>query len=117
MVTFALFQLGPALSHTSPVYYYIGRVPFPKGSTQLKLLEHRFGFDLPFWQQYLHFMKGILFGAEHHRWSEQADPLLRAVLRLLIPAERTRRHPAAAGRSRSASACALAQPSCGWSAA
>ena len=62
VVTFALFQLGPALSHTSPVYYYIGRVPFPKGSLQLKLLEHRFGFDLPLWQQYGHFMKGILFG-------------------------------------------------------
>ncbi len=52
-----LFQLGPALSHMSPVYYYIGRVPFPKGSTQLKLLEHRFGFDLPIWQQYLDYMK------------------------------------------------------------
>ena len=62
LVTFALFQLGPSLSHTSPVYYYIGRVPFPKGSTQLKLLEHRFGFDLPIWQQYLDYMRHLLVG-------------------------------------------------------
>src|ERR1700712_2847496 len=62
VVTFALFQLGPELSHTSPVYYYIGRVPFPKGSTQLKLLEHRYGFDLPIWQQYLDYMKYLIVG-------------------------------------------------------
>jgi peptide/nickel transport system permease protein len=62
VVTFLIFQLGPLLSHTSPVYYYIGKVPFPPGSLQLKALIHRFGFDLPLYQQYWHYLSGILFG-------------------------------------------------------
>ncbi|MDQ1732508.1 MAG: peptide/nickel transport system permease protein [Pseudonocardiales bacterium] len=62
VVTFAIFQLGPALSNTSPVYYYIGKIPFPAGSVQLKLIEHRFGFDQPLWQQYWTWLRGILFG-------------------------------------------------------
>lgn len=60
VVTFLIFQLGPALSHKSPVYYYINKTP-PSG-LQLKLLEHRFGFDLPWYEQYWHFLSGILFG-------------------------------------------------------
>lgn len=59
VVTFLIFQVGPALSGTSPVYYYVGKIPFKAGSTQLKLLEHRFGFDLPVWQQYANFIGGI----------------------------------------------------------
>lgn len=62
VVTFLIFQLGPALSHNSPVYYYVGKTPFPPGSLQLKALEHRFGFDLPLVEQYWHFLRGILFG-------------------------------------------------------
>ncbi len=62
VVTFAIFQLAPALSHSSPVYYYIGKIPFPPGSLQLHLLEHRFGFDLPLVQQYWNWLHGILFG-------------------------------------------------------
>jgi peptide/nickel transport system permease protein len=62
LVTFLIFQLAPALSHSSPVYYYVGKVSFQPGSPQLKLLEHRFGFDLPWYQQYWHWLRGILFG-------------------------------------------------------
>ena len=56
-VTFLIFQLAPALSHTSPVYYYVGKIP-PE-PVQLQLLEHRFGFDLPWWEQYWHYISGI----------------------------------------------------------
>ena len=59
VLTFLIFQVGPALSGTSPVYYYVGKIPFKAGSEQLKLLEHRFGFDLPIWQQYWNFISGI----------------------------------------------------------
>ena len=62
VVTFLIFQLAPALSHSSPVYYYIGKIPFPPHSTQLKLLEHRFGFDLPIFQQYWNWLHGVLLG-------------------------------------------------------
>jgi peptide/nickel transport system permease protein len=62
IVTFLLFQLGPTLSHTNPVYYYIGKVPFKPGSPALKELIHRFGFDLPLYAQYWHYLSGILFG-------------------------------------------------------
>ncbi|TAM68427.1 MAG: ABC transporter permease [Microbacteriaceae bacterium] len=62
VVTFLIFQLAPALSHTSPVYYYIGKIPFPQDSIQFKELVHRFGFDLPLYQQYWHYLSGILFG-------------------------------------------------------
>lgn len=62
VVTFLIFQLAPTLSHTSPVYYFIGKVPFPQDSVQFKALVHRFGFDLPLWAQYWHFLSGILFG-------------------------------------------------------
>jgi peptide/nickel transport system permease protein len=60
IVTFVIFQLGPKLSNVSPVYYYVGKIP-PNGE-QLKLLEHRFGFDLPWPQQYWNWLHGILFG-------------------------------------------------------
>jgi len=57
VVTFAIFYLAPTLTHTNPVYYFTGKIP-PKGE-QLRLLEHRFGFDLPVYKQYLHWLKGI----------------------------------------------------------
>lgn len=62
VLTFLIFQLAPALSKTSPVYYYIGKIPFPEDSLQFKALVHRFGFDLPIWEQYWKWLKGILFG-------------------------------------------------------
>ena len=60
VVTFLIFQLGPTLTHTSPVYYYVGKIP--PTAEGLKLLTHRFGFDLPLYAQYWHFLSGILFG-------------------------------------------------------
>lgn len=62
LVTFLIFQLAPALAHTSPVYYYVGKIPFAPGSEQLRLLEHRFGFDQSIPAQYWNFIHGILFG-------------------------------------------------------
>ncbi|AMM20285.1 ABC transporter permease [Frondihabitans sp. PAMC 28766] len=62
LVTFLIFQIAPTLSHTNPVYYYIGKVPFKPGSPQLLALEHRFGFDLPVPEQYWHYISGIMFG-------------------------------------------------------
>ena len=62
VVTFLIFQAVPLLSHTNPVYFYTGKVPFPPGSPQLKALTHRFGFDLPLYAQYWHYLSGILFG-------------------------------------------------------
>ncbi len=62
VVTFLIFQVVPTLTDTSPVYYYIGKVPFPPDSVQFKALVHRFGFDLPLYAQYWHFLSGILFG-------------------------------------------------------
>jgi peptide/nickel transport system permease protein len=62
IVTFAIFQLAPALAHRSPIYYYVGKIPFPEGSPQLKLLEQRFGFDKPLVAQYWYWLTGVLFG-------------------------------------------------------
>lgn len=59
VLTFGIFQLAPLLSHTSPVYYYTGKVPYPPGSPQLQALIHRFGFDLPIPVQYWQFVSGI----------------------------------------------------------
>ncbi len=59
VLTFGIFQLAPLLSHTSPVYYYTGKVPYPPGSPQLQALIHRFGFDQPIAVQYLQFIGGI----------------------------------------------------------
>jgi len=60
LITFLIFQLAPQLSGTSPVFYYVGRIP-PQ-PFQLKLLEHRFRFDLPWYEQYWHYVKGIVSG-------------------------------------------------------
>ncbi|MDH2445349.1 ABC transporter permease [Amnibacterium sp. CER49] len=59
VLTFGIFQLAPLLSHTSPVYYYTGKVPYPPGSPQLQALIHRFGFDQPIPVQYWQFLTGI----------------------------------------------------------
>jgi peptide/nickel transport system permease protein len=59
LVTFLIFQIGPALSHINPVYLYTGKVPFKPGSPQLQALIHRFGFDLPWYEQYFHYVAGF----------------------------------------------------------
>lgn len=59
VVTFAIFQLAPRLSHQSPVYYYIAKQPPPVGSVQFKELEHAFGFDRPLFAQYWHWLSSI----------------------------------------------------------
>ena len=59
-VTFVLFQLAPALAHRSPVYYYVGKIP--PSAAGLKALEHRFGFDLPWYEQYWHYLRAIFVG-------------------------------------------------------
>jgi peptide/nickel transport system permease protein len=56
VLTFLLFQLPPLVTGTSPVYYYVGRIPFPPGSPQFHQLQHRFGFDLPLYAQYWNFI-------------------------------------------------------------
>ena len=62
ILTFAIFQLGPALTHNSPLYYYVGKQPPAKGSVQYKLMLHAYGFDKPLVGQYLTFLKHIFFG-------------------------------------------------------
>ncbi len=59
VVTFAIFQLAPTLTHQSPVYYYIAKQPPPQGSAQFKELEHAFGFDRPLFQQYWNWLSNI----------------------------------------------------------
>jgi peptide/nickel transport system permease protein len=62
VVTFAIFQLGPALSKVSPIYYYAGKQPPHKGTEQYKLLLHGYGFDRPIVTQYLVWLKRIFTG-------------------------------------------------------
>jgi peptide/nickel transport system permease protein len=59
-VTFVIFQSIPALAHSNAVYYYVGKIPPQK--FQLHLLEHRLGFDLPWYEQYWHYIHSIVFG-------------------------------------------------------
>jgi hypothetical protein len=47
VVTFAIFQLAPTLTHQSPIYYYIAKQPPPQGSVEFKELEHAFGSTAP----------------------------------------------------------------------
>ena len=79
-MTFLIFQLGPRLANTSPVYFYVGKIPYPPGSVQLKLLEHRFGFDQPLFQQYWNWLHGILFGrtVDRRHWQLPSTAVRRA---------------------------------------
>jgi peptide/nickel transport system permease protein len=52
IVTFALFQLAPKLSHINIIYYYVGKQPPAPGTEQFKLLQHAYGFDRPLPSQY-----------------------------------------------------------------
>jgi len=59
-VTFFIFFVGPKVAHVSPSLYFVGKIP-PTIEGQ-KLIEHRLGFDLPLWDQYYQWIKGIFFG-------------------------------------------------------
>jgi peptide/nickel transport system permease protein len=60
VVTFLIFQVGPKVAHVSPALYYVGKIP--PSQQGLKAIEHRFGFDLPWWEQYFNFVGGIIRG-------------------------------------------------------
>jgi peptide/nickel transport system permease protein len=62
VATFAIFQLGPALSKVSPIYYYVGKQPPAKGTVQYRLLVHGYGFDRPIASQYWIWLKRIFTG-------------------------------------------------------
>ncbi len=81
-----------------------------------KLIEHRYGFDLPVWKQYLNWLHGIFFGRDLGD-DTSMRALLGAVPGLLIPAEpagHPHDPPGAAGRG---SAWPRVRPSSGWSVA
>lgn len=65
LVTFAIFYMAPTLSHTNPIYYFMGRVPYKPGSPQLAALEHQYGFDLPVYQQYWNWLTHIFTGTTY----------------------------------------------------
>ena len=60
-VTFFIFFVGPKVAHVSPSLYFVGKIP-PTAEGQ-KLIEHRFGFDLPLWEQYCAVDQGHLRSA------------------------------------------------------
>jgi peptide/nickel transport system permease protein len=60
IVTFLIFQLGPKIAGVSPAEYYVGKIP--PTAEGLKLFEHKFGFDLPWWKQYFNWIRGIFVG-------------------------------------------------------
>jgi peptide/nickel transport system permease protein len=62
ILTFAIFQLGPALTHNSPLYYYVAKQPPAKGSVQYNLMLHAYGFDKPIPVQYLVWLKHVFTG-------------------------------------------------------
>ncbi|HEX8081957.1 MAG TPA: ABC transporter permease [Jatrophihabitans sp.] len=59
-VTFFIFQVGPKIAGVSPALFYVGKIP--PNEEGLRLIEARFGFDLPLWKQYFDWGGGILFG-------------------------------------------------------
>jgi peptide/nickel transport system permease protein len=59
-VTFFIFWVGPKIAKSSPALMYVGKIP--PGSEGIKAIEHRYGFDLPFFQQYLHWLWGVVHG-------------------------------------------------------
>ena len=85
VVTFAIFQLAPKLSHISPIYYYIGKQPQAPGTTQYNLLQHAFGFDRPLLSQYWHWLTAI-FHFHNITDGVSPQPLCSPVSRLLVPA-------------------------------
>lgn len=60
LLTFLIFNLGPALTKTPKAFFYVGKIP--PSAQGLADLNHRFGFDLPWYSQYLNYLHGIFFG-------------------------------------------------------
>jgi len=59
-VTFFIFYVGPVIAKVSPALYFVGKIP--PTAAGLKLINHRMGFDLPLWDQYYQWVKGIFVG-------------------------------------------------------
>jgi peptide/nickel transport system permease protein len=61
ILTFLIFQVVPKyVLHQNLAYYYVGKIPpSPAG---LAAVNHRFGFDLPIWEQYFNYVHAIFFG-------------------------------------------------------
>ena len=87
IITFLIFQVGPAVAHVSPAQYYVGKIPPTEQG--LKLVEHKFGFDLPIWKQYLNWLGGIFAGRDLDNGSGTAvhcsAPCLGYSFRLQLP--------------------------------
>lgn len=61
IVTFAIFQLLPKVTHIDLALYYTGRNTSP---AQSAAVAHRFGFDQPLLRQYWTWLSGIFTGRE-----------------------------------------------------
>ena len=59
MVTFGIYFLAPKITGSDPSYLYVGRHGSP---AQVAAVRHAFGLDQPVWQQYWHYMSGIVTG-------------------------------------------------------
>jgi peptide/nickel transport system permease protein len=64
IVTFLIFQVGPRVAGVSPAEFYVGKIP--PTADGLKLVEHKFGFDLPIWKQYFNWLSGIFTGRDYN---------------------------------------------------
>ncbi len=61
LVTFAIFQIVPVITHASPAYLYTGKYATP---STVAAVEHKLGLDKPLADQYLIYMKGIFVGRD-----------------------------------------------------
>ena len=59
LVTFGLFMVVPVVTGASPAYLYAGKNPSPE---LIKAIEHGLGLDRPIPEQFVTYVKGILFG-------------------------------------------------------
>lgn len=62
IVTFAIFQLVPVITGSSPAYLYVGKLANP---AQVAAVEHRMGLDKPLVTQYVEFVRGIVLGRDY----------------------------------------------------
>ncbi|MBV9486241.1 MAG: ABC transporter permease [Frankiaceae bacterium] len=59
LVTFWLFEAVPKFFGSDPAVLYAGRSPSP---ATIAAVSKKLGLDQPFWEQYWHFVKGIVAG-------------------------------------------------------
>jgi peptide/nickel transport system permease protein len=57
--TFLIYYLPQVLTGSDPAYAYVGK---HAGPTQIAAIRHSFGLDLPWWEQYWNYIKGIFTG-------------------------------------------------------